>query len=135
MLKVAASGLILRKDNDNEKKQVLLIKRGSKTKAFPNYWSFPGGKLEEGETLFDAAIREVKEEIDLIFTPSELFYTSENNGFKLNRFLGTWEGKIKIKEDELNGYGWFTSEEIEKLDIAFDNKKVLDILKEKNLID
>ncbi len=135
MLKIAASGLILRKDKHNDKKQILLVKRWSKTKYYPNLWSFPWWKLEDWETLIDASIREVQEEVSLIFSPTELFYTSENSWFELNRFLWTWEWEVKIKEDELNGYGWFTYDEIIRLEIAFDNRKVLDILKEKELID
>lgn len=135
MLKIAASGLILRKDKDNGKKQILLVKRWSKTTAYPNLWSFPWGKLEHWEVLVDAAIREVKQEVNLIFTPSDLFYSSVDSWFELNRFLWTWEWEVKIKEDELNGYGWFTYDEIIRLEIAFDNRKVLDILKEKELID
>jgi len=135
MLKIAASGLILRKDKNNWKKQILLVKRWSKTKAFPNFWSLPWGKLENWETLEKTAIREVKEEINLVFTPKELFYTSEDSWFQLNRFLWTWEWSVKIKEDELNWYWWFTYDEIVRLEIAFNNRKVLDLLKEKELID
>lgn len=135
MLIIAASGLILRKDKDNWKKQILLVKRWSKTNAFPNFWSLPWWKQDPWETLEETATREVKEEVNLIFTPTKLFYTSEDSWFELNRFLWTWEREVKIKEDELNGYGWFTYDEIIRLEIAFDNRKVLDILKEKELID
>lgn len=135
MLKIAASGLILRKDKDNWKKQILLVKRGSKTKAFPNCWWLPWWKQDPWETLEETAIREVKEEVNLIFNPTKLFYTSLDSWFWLNRFLWTWEWEVKIKEDELNGYGWFTYDEIVRLEIAFDNIKVLDILNEKELID
>lgn len=134
MLKIASSGLILRKDKDNGKKQILLVKRGSKTKYYPNLWSLPWGKQEDWEILEKTATREVKEEVNLIFIPTELFYSSENSWFKLNRFLWTWKWEIKINEDELNWYGWFNYDEIIKLEIAFDNRKVLDILKEKELI-
>jgi ADP-ribose pyrophosphatase YjhB (NUDIX family) len=135
MLKIAASWLILRKDKDNWKKQILLVKRWSKTKAYPNLWSFPWWKQDFWETLDETAIREVKEEVNLIFNPTKLFYTSVDSWFELNRFLWTWEWEVKIKEDELNWYGWFTYDEIIRLKIAFDNRKVLDILKEKELID
>lgn len=40
--------------------QVLLIKRGQPPRL--NQWSLPGGKLEWGETLEVAALRELKEE-------------------------------------------------------------------------
>jgi len=39
----------------------LIIKRSSKDEIHPEKWSFPGGKLEEGETILEAAERELKE--------------------------------------------------------------------------
>lgn len=53
MLKIKVSGLILREDKDNGKKQILFVKRGSKTKVFPNFWSLVWGKLKPWETLID----------------------------------------------------------------------------------
>lgn len=40
--------------------EVLLIKRGKP--PFKGHWSIPGGKLEYGERLVDAALRELQEE-------------------------------------------------------------------------
>ena len=43
--------------------QVLLIRRGSKPGA--GRWSLPGGRVELGETLAEAVVREVREETGL----------------------------------------------------------------------
>ena len=47
----------------NERNQVLLMKRGSKSRNRVGYWTIPGGKIEFGERLSDAVIREVQEEL------------------------------------------------------------------------
>jgi 8-oxo-dGTP diphosphatase len=53
---VAAVGVVC----FNEAGEVLLIQRGTKPRL--GEWSIPGGKLEWGEKLQDAALRELKEE-------------------------------------------------------------------------
>jgi len=44
---------------------LLLTKRSSNLDVDPGHISFPGGKLEKGESFYQAALREAKEEIDL----------------------------------------------------------------------
>lgn len=53
------AGIIVRCKN-----KVLLCKRNVQG-SLPGYWSCPGGKMENGETPKEAAIREFMEETDL----------------------------------------------------------------------
>lgn len=48
-----------------EKDQQLLICQRSADMKLPLKWEFPGGKLEDGETLQECLLREVLEEINL----------------------------------------------------------------------
>lgn len=50
--------------------RVLLVKRGRPPLA--GEWSIPGGVLEVGETLRQAAVREAREETGLVVEPQEL---------------------------------------------------------------
>jgi ADP-ribose pyrophosphatase YjhB (NUDIX family) len=41
-------------------------------------WSLPGGKLEDGETIAEALVREMKEETGLDVEPGRLLYVCDN---------------------------------------------------------
>ncbi len=58
LLIVAAAALI---DGDGR----VLLARRPKGKALAGLWEFPGGKLNEGETLEGALVRELKEELGI----------------------------------------------------------------------
>ena len=53
---IIAAGAVVARDNSGEK-EFLLIHRG-----YRDDWSFPKGKLDPGEHLVGAAVREVREE-------------------------------------------------------------------------
>jgi 8-oxo-dGTP diphosphatase len=125
---LAASGIIL-KDN-----KILLIKRSNYTKIYPECWACPGGRAEPGETPEQNVIREVKEEVNLHFTPTEILTTATWQNRFLYRFLGEWRGTVKIQEEELTDFGWFTYDQAKQLKLAFDYAHILDLLKTKNLI-
>lgn len=68
-------------------------------------WSLPGGKLEAGETLAEALVREMKEETGLDVEPGRLLYVCDNvtaevvhMTFEARRTGGTL-GKIKAGAD------------------------------------
>ena len=46
-------------------KRFLAVKRKMMMKRDPGVWEFPGGKVEIGESLEAATMREVKEELDI----------------------------------------------------------------------
>ena len=48
----------------NGEHQVLFAQRPP-GKAYAGYWEFPGGKIEAGESVIDALIREIDEELGL----------------------------------------------------------------------
>jgi mutator protein MutT len=58
-------GIILKENNN-----ILLVQRHN-TDWMSGYWNFPGGLLEENETLTTAAARETLEEVGVIVEPSD----------------------------------------------------------------
>ena len=49
----------------------------------PAGWEFPGGKLEPGEDLFAAAVRELREELALEIEPEAELYTLTRPGISI----------------------------------------------------
>ncbi|MCU7756952.1 (deoxy)nucleoside triphosphate pyrophosphohydrolase (plasmid) [Bacillus cereus] len=54
----------------NENNEVLCALR-SPTMTLPNYWEFPGGKINKGEEPQAALVREIKEELGCAITVDE----------------------------------------------------------------
>ena len=68
-MRVSVSAIIVVGD------KVLLLKRSSDLANFPGEWSFPGGKVEEGDqSSFAAILREIEEETNInLYDDYELF--------------------------------------------------------------
>jgi ADP-ribose pyrophosphatase YjhB (NUDIX family) len=125
---LSASGIII------QRKKILLLQRSNYTQLYAGFWGCPGGRAEPGETAEQNVIREVKEECNLDFLPTEIIKTGDWQGRKFYRFLGNWTGNIKIQEEEVVDYNWFTFNETQKLQLAFDYEEIVDLLHYKSLI-
>jgi len=51
----------------------ILIAKRNLSKRYGGLWEFPGGKVEQGETLEDALVREIKEELDASIAISRVY--------------------------------------------------------------
>lgn len=102
---------------------IFLLQRGPKG-AEPHTWAVAGGRIEDGESPFEAAIRETQEEIDIDLTsyrpefsfsqpiPGETGRTFTTFVFRFPRIPSGWSPMIN---DESLAFGWFTRPAISML--------------------
>lgn len=85
-----------------ETNKILLVKQKISDKR---NWSLPGGKLEQGETIEQGIIREMKEETGLDVEIVKLLYlcdvsTSGNTILHISLLLKRTDGEIKLPTNE-----------------------------------
>lgn len=83
--------------------RVLMLMRGT-SGDHPSVWAWPGGKIEEGETPEQAAIRESTEEIGL--TPEQPLRLLDWNGGFTTFACDVPEMFVPVLNDEHVGYVW-----------------------------
>lgn len=112
--------------------KVLLVQQ-RKESAY-GLWSFPGGHIEKDETLEEAVIREVREElgVDLLKPEYQKTYplSMPDENLEINTFSGELSGEIKLNEDELLAFGWFTIDELTRRKDALRSPSVIDRAKD-----
>lgn len=92
----------------------ILIQQRSKTSPGSGLWNFPGGSVEENESIEIAAIRELKEESNLDVEESDLTYLGNYVGkYLIIHFFITREytGEVKINQ-ESDDYKWISLKDI-----------------------
>lgn len=115
-----------------ENGRVLLVKRGHP--PLMGEWSIPGGVLEVGEMLRDAAIREAREETGLVVQPGELLGVFDRvireNGrvryhYVLIDFLCRRVSGDPCCGTDADEVHWFSPEEAAQLKLAPDTAQVI----------
>lgn len=109
-------------------KVLLLHSRDGKTEG--NRWGIPGGKVNKGESLLDAVVREVSEETGYCLDKTKMHFIGKfyirvpNFDFEYNMFRYTDEipnpGDVKIDFQEHKGFTWVTPEDALKMDLITD---------------
>ena len=75
----------------------------------PGNWGIPGGKIENGETLFEGITRECEEEIGMFPSNAKLVPIQKfiNNSFTYHTFFCEVEDEfIPVLYEEHCGYAW-----------------------------
>lgn len=104
-----------------DKDLLLVVKRNENDDLYPGAWEFPGGHLENGETLKDGLTRELEEEIGFTddFDPIITHYydeVKEKNGklihdleidFLIN--VDSFKMNVQLSEEHCD-YKWVTKD-------------------------
>lgn len=98
-----AVGVLIRGDG------AFLLTSRPQGKAYAGYWEFPGGKLEEGETVAQALARELLEELGITIGPATPWKTETVDYphalVRLNFCkVFNWSGDLEMREAQ--SFAW-----------------------------
>lgn len=104
-IRIRAAAIIIRDGN------VLLVEHA---KGNSKYWLFPGGGVDLGEGMKEAAQREVLEEISLKVRINDLAFVAEtiapkgHHGIHITFYADLISGEPKLGSDpRISGWSWF----------------------------
>lgn len=118
--------IIIEIQRENGKEGIVLIKR----KNPPHGWAIPGGFVDYGESLEEAAAREAKEETSLDVQLKRQFHTYSDPDRDPRQhtistvFVATAQGQPKA-QDDAQEIGIFSRDEID-FPLAFDHSRILE---------
>lgn len=103
-----------------------------------DYWEFPGGKMEAGETPEEALKREIEEELDTEIAVHEKLITVEYDYPKFHFLMDCYlseviEGSLVLKEHE--AARWLKRDELDSVQWLPADKEVLDKIKAEELLE
>jgi 8-oxo-dGTP diphosphatase len=118
--------LIIEMEGKDRTQGIILIKR----KNPPHGWALPGGFVDYGETLEQAAVREAKEEtsLDVQLVCQMHTYSDPSRDPRKHTISTVFIAKAKgkpIAQDDAQEIGIFTKEEL-NFPLAFDHRRILE---------
>jgi 8-oxo-dGTP diphosphatase len=119
---------IIQKDS-----QILLVKR--KNEPFKGYFAVPGGFVNEGERVEEAAKREAKEETSLDIELVDILgvYSDPNRDPRGHIMSTVFIGEISynnekiepLAQDDAVAIEWIDLQKVETTSLAFDHEKII----------
>ena len=111
--------------------KLYLIAKRNRNKYFGLKWEFPGGKVEESESLQQALIREIYEELNIVINVqkkiSEVKYSDKKINIIIHYYLcSIREGTIKLSEHE--DFAWVEKKNLKKYDFVKGDSNILQLL-------
>ena len=102
-LRRAGVALVVAPSMEDGNACLLLTRRSSQMRRHAGQYALPGGRLDEGETFGDAALRELREELGLSYGPQSVLgalddYTTQS-GFCIRPFV-VWGGSLAGMEPD-----------------------------------
>lgn len=107
----------------------ILIKR--KNEPYKDFWALPGGFVDYGESVEDAAVREALEETSINVKLEKLVGVYSNPDRDPRRhtisitYLARGDMNKRKAADDACDIGIFTKEDLEKINIAFDHTEII----------
>ena len=107
----------------------LLVGQRPACKDYPGKWEFPGGKLEPGESVHKALVREFREELGLEITRAEPAFVVRHHYPDRSVELNVWRvidflGKATGLEDQV--VCWVAPRELAGLDFLDGNQTLVE---------
>ena len=117
-------------------KVVLQYRSPERYKKWSGY-AFPGGHIEEGESLVESVIREVYEETGLTIADPKLVavkdWEPDEGGryivfcYKATEFTG------QLRSSEEGEVSWVEKDQLEQLDLSYDMLPLLEVMEDPDL--
>ena len=113
-----------------DKNKYLLAQRKADDK-YANLWEFPGGLIEDGESVFAAIEREIKEELSLTVRAKKLISTFSDESPTLKISVSLILCSIEDGQPQAldcQDFGFFTLNESKALNLAPVDRKIVNFL-------